>query len=247
MRATLEANVVTAMRPFAAPIRSCSVRATSRSEGERPSRTALVKSPISARQPSSPSALSFASSVGGPITGVGSSFQSPVCSTLPSGVRMISAFNSGIECTKVDQLDVELAQRETRPPRHDLHRHIERAGLTLAFRREERSGERCCVDRAAQPRPQIEQRAEMVLVGMGEHKAEQVAPLRDQERDIRHDQVDAGQFLARERHTEVDRDPFAACCPPHMPSRAEFIPISPTPPSGANTSSRAIRRALARG
>ena len=39
--------------------------ATSASEGERPSRTALVESPTSARQPSSPSARSFASSVGG--------------------------------------------------------------------------------------------------------------------------------------------------------------------------------------
>ena len=98
MRATLDANVVTAMRPVAPAISSRSVFATSASEGERPSRTALVESPISARQPSSPSALSFASSVGGPMIGVGSSFQSPVCSTLPSGVRMISAFDSGIEC-----------------------------------------------------------------------------------------------------------------------------------------------------
>ena len=32
------------------------------------------------------------------MIGVGSSFQSPVCSTVPSGVRMISAFDSGIEC-----------------------------------------------------------------------------------------------------------------------------------------------------
>ena len=53
---------------------------------------------MSARHPSSPSALSFFSSVGGSMTGVGSSFQSPVCSTAPSGVRMISAFDSGIEC-----------------------------------------------------------------------------------------------------------------------------------------------------
>ena len=73
------------------------VAATSVSEGERPSRTALVESPTTARQPASPSARSFASSVGGPITGVGSSFQSPVWSTAPRLVRMISAFDSGIE------------------------------------------------------------------------------------------------------------------------------------------------------
>ena len=32
------------------------------------------------------------------MTGVGSIFQSPVCSTLPNGVRRISALDSGIEC-----------------------------------------------------------------------------------------------------------------------------------------------------
>ena len=49
-------------------------------------------------QPSSPSARSLASSVPVPITGVRSIFQSPVCSTVAGGVRMISAFDSGIEC-----------------------------------------------------------------------------------------------------------------------------------------------------
>ena len=33
----------------------------------------------------------------GPISGAGSSFQSPVCRTLPSGVRRASAWDSGIE------------------------------------------------------------------------------------------------------------------------------------------------------
>ena len=72
--------------------------ATSASDGERPSRTALVESPTSASTPSSPTARNLASSVGGPSTGVGSIFQSPVCSTVPMGVRMISAWDSGIEC-----------------------------------------------------------------------------------------------------------------------------------------------------
>ena len=48
--------------------------------------------------PSAPSALSRPLSVGAPITGVGSIFQSPVCSASPSGVRTASAFDSGIEC-----------------------------------------------------------------------------------------------------------------------------------------------------
>src|SRR3954469_15396836 len=50
----------------------------------------------------------------------------------------------------------------------------------------------------------------MILMRMSKHKPKQIAPLRDQECDVRHDQVDAGQFLARERNAEIDRDPFAA-------------------------------------
>ena len=97
-RATLEAKVVTATRPLAALTSFLMVAATSVSEGERPSRTALVESPTSASTPSSPSSRSRRSSVGWPITGVGSIFQSPVCSTVPTSVLIASACDSGIEC-----------------------------------------------------------------------------------------------------------------------------------------------------
>ena len=58
---------------------------------------ALVESQISARTPASPSARKRASSVIGPISGAGSSFQSPVWTTVPSGVVMASDIGSGIE------------------------------------------------------------------------------------------------------------------------------------------------------
>ena len=74
------------------------VRATSVSDGERPSRTALVESPTSASRPASPSSRSRRSSVGAPSTGVGSIFQSPVCRTVPTSVWIASACDSGIEC-----------------------------------------------------------------------------------------------------------------------------------------------------
>jgi hypothetical protein len=38
------------------------------------------------------------SSVISPATGVASSFQSPVCTTKPAGVRIASAWLSGMEC-----------------------------------------------------------------------------------------------------------------------------------------------------
>ena len=115
MRATLEAKVVTPTRPRALAISSASVLATSVSEGERPSRTALVESPSSARHPSLPSARSLASSVGGPITGVGSIFQSPVWSTVPSRVRRMRPFDSGIECA-IDTYSMSNGPSVKRPP-----------------------------------------------------------------------------------------------------------------------------------
>ena len=74
-----------------------------------------MESPISARQPSSPSARSLASSVGGPITGVGSIFQSPVCSTVPWRVLMISPFDSGIECA-IETYSMSNGPSVMRPP-----------------------------------------------------------------------------------------------------------------------------------
>ncbi len=44
---------------------------------------------------------------------------------------------------------------------------------------------------------------------MREHETREVAPLLDEERDVRHDEVDAGQVVARERHAEIDRHPGA--------------------------------------
>src|SRR5437868_10745669 len=49
----------------------------------------------------------------------------------------------------------------------------------------------------------------MVFVRVREHKPDEIAPLLYQEGDVRHDQVDAGQVLAGERHAEIDREPRA--------------------------------------
>ena len=54
-----------------------------------------------ASTPSSPSLRIAVWSVGEPSSGSGSIFQSPVCSTVPSGVRIASPFGSGIEWVSV--------------------------------------------------------------------------------------------------------------------------------------------------
>ena len=55
------------------------------------------------------------------------------------------------------------------------------------------------------------QRAEMILVRVGEHDADEILALLDQIADVGQDQIDAGQMLlAGERHAEIDREPLAA-------------------------------------
>ena len=66
-----------------------------------PGRNAFVESPIIASTPSSPSRCRAASSEVEPTKGSGSNFQSPVCSTVPTGVRSATALGSGIECVSV--------------------------------------------------------------------------------------------------------------------------------------------------
>jgi hypothetical protein len=107
------------------------------------------------------------------------------------------------------KLDVERPEMDPAAERHDIDRNVRRARLAQPLGNEQRGGERCRIDRDAQPRPEIEQRAEMVFVRVREHQPQEIAPLRDQERDVRHDQVDAGQIVARKRHAEIDRDPLA--------------------------------------
>ena len=73
---------------------------------------------------------------------------------------------------------------------------------------------------------------------VGEHDAGEVAPLLHQEADVRHDQIDAGQMLLRANDdAEIDRHPGALAAPRRAHRATRFMPISPTPPSGANTSS----------
>ena len=78
-------------------MRSPMERFTLASEPEWPCASALVESHTMASTPSSPSFLSWVSSVSSPSSGSGSSFQSPVCTTVPSGVLIDSALGSGIE------------------------------------------------------------------------------------------------------------------------------------------------------
>ena len=101
IRATLEAKQPTATLPFSLLISSIRATRTSASDPATPSWKTLVESHTMARMPSSPMRRSFAASVGAPSIGSGSSFQSPVCRTVPSGVVMAMPFGSGMEWVRV--------------------------------------------------------------------------------------------------------------------------------------------------
>ena len=68
-----------------------------------------------------------------PITGVGSIFQSPVCRTLPCGVRRISALDSGIECATETSSISNAPSVKRDPSGIDIDRHFRRAGLASAL------------------------------------------------------------------------------------------------------------------
>src|SRR5712691_1173306 len=81
--------------------------------------------------------------------------------------------------------------------------------LHLALRFDQRRGERRRIDWHLQFRPQIENRADVILVAVGEHDALEVLPLGLEKADVGHDQVDAGNFRVGEGHAHVDAEPFA--------------------------------------
>src|SRR5579863_2642511 len=95
--------------------------------------------------------------------------------------------------------------------RHDFDRNWRRAGLRRAFGLEQSRRERRGIERHLQPRPQIDQRAHMVLVTVGQDEANDVFALLDQIADVRQDEIDAGQMLlGRKRHTAIDDEPLSA-------------------------------------
>ena len=110
-----------------------------------------------------------------------------------------------------DQFDVEWPDVEAAAERDDVDGDFRRARLARAFGLEQRGRERRGIDRHLQPRPQVEQGAEMILVRVGEHDAGEILALLDEIANVGQDQIDAGQMLlGGERHAEIDRKPGSA-------------------------------------
>src|SRR5712671_5781651 len=109
-----------------------------------------------------------------------------------------------------NELDLERSEIDAAARSHDGDRDFRRIALGRAFGLEQRRTELRRVDWAFQLRPQIDNRAEMVFVGMSQHQSDQVVALFFEKGDVGHDQIDAGQMLLiAEGHAEIDREPGA--------------------------------------
>ena len=228
-RATLEAKVVTTTLPFALPTRSLSVAATSRSDGLSPSRSTLVESHTSASTPSSPSACEprlvgdradDRGRVDLPVAGVDDE-----AGRRPDRQRRAFRDRMGDR----HELDVERADRHARAGPDDLDRNLRRARLAEPARLGEAGGEGRGVDLSAEARPQIGERADVVLVRVGDDDADEVLPHLLDEADVRHDRVDARQVLAGEGDAEIDHQPFARLRRPVTVERAIHADFAQAP------------------
>ena len=104
---------------------------------------------------------------------------------------------------EVERPETELAaQRDFRDPDG-----IDQPGLR-ELPAQHRGRERSGVDRGLQPRPEIGHRAQMILMRVSQHDADQVlAPLLDESR-IGHDDLDARHGVVAECDTEIEHQPF---------------------------------------
>ena len=201
---------MTATRPLAAFTSSAMVLATSVSDGERPSRTALVESPIRASTPASPSSRNRRSSVG--RTDHRRRIELPVAGMQHGARRGVDRQRMRFRNRVRDrnELDAERPEFDAAARRHDGDRDFRRVALGGAFGLEQRGGEFRRIDRAFQPRPEIDDGAEMVFMGVRQHQPDQVLPLLHQKADVGHDGVDARQmFFVAEGDAEIDREPGA--------------------------------------
>ncbi len=122
-------------------------------------------------------------------------------------MRIASEWDSGIEWVTLIYSISKGPRVKRLPGLHLGDRNHVGAGLARRLGMKQTGREGAGIDRHAQARPEIEQRAEMVLVGMGDDDAFEVLALFLEEGDVREDDVDARQVLMREGDAEIDGDP----------------------------------------
>ena len=109
-----------------------------------------------------------------------------------------------------DELEIEGAHVEAAVEGHLLDGQLHLAAELRELGLEHRRRERGCIDRHPEPRPQLDDGADVVLVRVGQHQAGKCAALLLDEAQVGQDHVDAGVVLAlREGDAEIDHQPLA--------------------------------------
>ena len=119
-----------------------------------------------------------------------------------------------------DEFNQERADRDLLAQLHDLEGNLGRARLAEPTRLGETGREARRVDRRAKARPEIGERADVVLVRVGNDNADEIVLGFLDEPEIRHDEIDAGQVLAGKGDAEIDHQPFARARGPIAVKRA---------------------------
>src|SRR3954452_13086881 len=108
-----------------------------------------------------------------------------------------------------DELDSEGPDLDAIPLRNNVDLHLRRIRLGEPPRPQQAGGERRRVKRAAQPRPQRRNRADMIFVRMRDDEREEIGPNFLDKSNVGVDEIDARQIGPSESETAIDHDPFA--------------------------------------
>ncbi len=207
-RATFEAKVVATTMPRAPAISAFSGSPSVASDRPGWSEKTLVESHISAfTGRSAAMARKVSSAQGSPTTGERSSLKSPEWTIRPAGVSITSAELSGDRVRDGHELHLEGAGLDHLGARAHDGDLVGGQPVLFELQPADGAGETAGIDRRLQPRPQMAERADMVLVGMGdEDRLDPILTLFEPG-DVGHDEIDAGRRLhVREGHAEIDDD-----------------------------------------
>ena len=118
------------------------------------------------------------------------------------------------------EFDVERSDRHAPARGHDLDRDLGRSRLAEPARLRKTGGEGRSVDPGSEARPKVGERADVVLVRVGDDDADEVLPQPLDEADVGQDEIDPGQVVAGERDAEIDHQPLARARRPVAVERA---------------------------
>ena len=204
-RATLEANAVTATRPFSVPISSIETFAHARFRA-RLARHQRVGGIADHRQHAFVAQLSERGGIGG-LAQQRIGIDLPVAGVHDHAERRADRqrIRLGDRMGDGDEIDGERPELQRAAQRHvlDPHRSGKPRFGQLVF--EQPRGERRRIDGHLQPRPEQRDGADMILMRMGQHDAQHVLALLRQIADVRHDQIDARRVGLRARTSRRNR------------------------------------------